>query len=67
MSCNVGGVDRVVRVVLGVAILAAGFYFRSWLGAIGLVPLGTALAGWCPLYLPFGASTCREKTPQEVR
>jgi len=67
MKCNVGGVDRVVRVLLGVAILAAGFYFRSWLGLIGLVPLGTGLAGWCPLYLPFGASTCRDKTPREGR
>ena len=62
MISNVGGADRVVRVVLGVAIIAAGFYFKSWWGAVGIVLLLTALLGWCPAYLPFGISTCRTKT-----
>jgi hypothetical protein len=30
----------------------------NWLGAIGIVPLATALIGWCPAYLPFGINTC---------
>jgi len=62
MISNVGGADRVVRVVLGVAIIAAGLYFKSWWGAVGVVLLLTALLGWCPAYLPFGISTCRTKT-----
>ncbi len=61
MKKNVGGVDRVLRALLGVAILAAGVVFKSYWGAVGLVPLVTALVGWCPAYLPFGISTCRVK------
>lgn len=60
MKCNVGKIDRVVRVVAGLAIIGAGVYFQSWWGAIGIVPLGTAAAGWCPLYIPFGISSCKE-------
>ncbi|MCU0292042.1 MAG: DUF2892 domain-containing protein [Thermoanaerobaculaceae bacterium] len=59
MSRNVGGADRIVRLVLGVAIIAAGIYFKSWWGVIGVVPILTAAIGWCPAYLPFGISSCR--------
>ncbi len=58
MCKNVGIIDRVIRIVLGLVILAAGWHFQSWFGLIGLVPLGTALIGWCPLYCPFKLSTC---------
>lgn len=58
---NVGGADRVVRIVVGLGIIAAGVYFKSWWGAIGVVPLFTAMIGWCPAYLPFGITTCRTK------
>ncbi len=58
---NVGGADRVVRVVVGVAIIGAGVAFKSWWGAVGVVPLLTAALGWCPAYLPFGINTCRRK------
>ena len=58
MKCNVGKTDRVIRVLIGLALLIGGVYFGSWWGAIGLVPLLTAAIGWCPLYLPFGLSTC---------
>ena len=57
MKHNVGSVDRIIRVVLGLAIIAAGVYYRSWWGALGAVPLLTATIGWCPAYLPFGIST----------
>jgi len=59
MRCNVGGADRVIRIVLGLVVLGLGIIERSWWGAIGAIPLGTALIGWCPAYLPFGLSTCR--------
>lgn len=58
MQRNVGNVDRIVRVVLGLAIIGAGVVMKAWWGAIGLVPLLTAALGWCPAYLPFGLSTC---------
>ena len=60
MKCNVGKSDRVIRIVLGVVIGAAGLYFNSWLGLIGIIPIFTAAINWCPLYLPFGIKTCKE-------
>ncbi|GIL14131.1 MAG: hypothetical protein BroJett038_28510 [Chloroflexota bacterium] len=61
MVRNVGSIDRVVRLVLGAAVVLAGLYFQTWLGALGLIFIGTALIGWCPLYMPFGISTCAVK------
>lgn len=61
MKTNVGSLDRTARIIIGLLILAAGFYFQNWFGLIGIVPLGTALLGWCPAYLPFGISTCKKK------
>ena len=42
MTQNVGTIDRVIRLVLGLAIIALGFYFGSWWGALGLIFVGTA-------------------------
>ncbi len=61
MMHNVGGVDRAVRAVAGLAIVGAGLYFKSWWGLVGLVPLGTAIFRFCPAYLPFGLSSCKVK------
>jgi hypothetical protein len=61
MTTNMGSADRVIRALVGIAIVGAGFHFNSWWGLIGLVPLATAAAGWCPAYLPFGISTCRTR------
>lgn len=60
MKQNIGTVDRIVRLVLGLAIAAAGIYFRNWLGLIAIIPIATALVRFCPLYLPFGISTQRK-------
>ena len=60
MNMNVGAVDRVIRVAIGVALLSAIFVLHGnerWLGLIGLVPLLTAAAGFCPLYTVLGIST----------
>lgn len=59
MKANIGNTDRVIRIVLGLAIIAWGAMSQNWLGAIGLVPLATAFLRWCPAYLPFGISTCK--------
>jgi len=65
---NIGTVDRIIRIVVGVAIAVIGFYYKSWLGLIGIVPLLTAGVGVCPLYLPFGISTRRGATaPAKAR
>lgn len=61
MEKNVGGIDRNIRIVVGLAIIAAGLVYQSWWGAIGLVPLATALLGWCPPYAILGINTCKTK------
>jgi hypothetical protein len=61
MNRNVGGVDRILRIVAGLALIGWGVATQNWLGAIGIVPLATALVGWCPVYLPFGISTARKQ------
>jgi Inner membrane protein YgaP-like, transmembrane domain len=66
MCKNVGAVDRVIRVILGLVILAVGWHFQSWLGLIGIVPLATALIGWCPLYCPLKLSTCCKGGPSKT-
>jgi sulfite exporter TauE/SafE len=61
MKANVGKIDKNLRIVAGIAIIAVGFYYQSWWGAIGLAPLITGLIKWCPAYLPFGISTCSKE------
>lgn len=61
MKPNVGGIDRIVRILAGLAILGAGLYFKSWLGLIGILPILTGTFRFCPAYLPFGFSSCKTK------
>lgn len=53
MKKNLGKVDRGTRIVVGLVIGAAGIYFKSWWGLIGLLPILTGLVGTCYLYMPF--------------
>ena len=59
MSANVGGIDRVLRVLVGLVLLALTLtgQIGVW-GWIGLVPLGTGLFKFCPLYRVLGMNTC---------
>jgi hypothetical protein len=59
MKSNVGKSDRNIRIVLGIVIAVAGFYFKSWWGIIAIVPLLTAFTGFCPLYKLLGINTCK--------
>jgi len=61
MKPNVGGIDKNARIIIGLSVIGAGAYFQSWWGAVGIIPLTTALINWCPAYLPFGLSTCKVK------
>ena len=58
MKPNIGTVDRALRIIIGLGIIAYGIINLTWLGAIGVVPLLTAFIRFCPAYLPFGISTC---------
>ena len=65
MQKNVGQTDKTIRLILGIIIAAVGLFFKSWWGLLGLVLIGTGLAEFCGLYVPFGISTCsqeKEKT-----
>jgi hypothetical protein len=61
MKKNVGSTDKIIRIILGLAIGAAGVYFGSWLGLIGIIPIATAFMSFCPLYAPFGLNTCKKE------
>lgn len=64
MTQNVGGIDRVLRIVAGVLLLAFAIFSHSswsWVGFIGVVPLLTAAMGWCPAYTLVGLNTCPMK------
>jgi hypothetical protein len=58
---NVGHIDRIVRIVLGVLILSVAIYYESLWGILGLVMLASGTLRFCPVYFPFGFSTHREK------
>lgn len=64
MKCNVGKTEQIVRIVIGVAIVLLGLYFRNWWGVIGLVPIITGSIRYCPLSDVFGISTCDSKNTQ---
>jgi len=59
MKPNVGGIDRVLRFAIGMGIIGWGILDQSMWGAIGAIPVFTAVVGWCPGYTPFGISTCK--------
>jgi hypothetical protein len=64
MKTNVGGIDKVLRIVAGLALLSLIFILDGnarWWGLIGIVPLLTGSLGWCPVYSPFGINTCTAK------
>ncbi len=69
MVRNVGGIDKVLRAVLGLALLSLVFVLDGtarWWGLIGLVPLGTALLSYCPLYSVMGLSTRPKKVEPQA-
>jgi len=63
MSVNVGTVDRIARIIVGIALIAFALGYIApgtgwnWLGWIGVLPILTALVGNCPAYSVFGVST----------
>ncbi|MES2548947.1 MAG: DUF2892 domain-containing protein [Pseudomonadota bacterium] len=66
MGRNVGTVDRALRALIGILALAGAFalgWFSGWMvwaaAAVGVIMLGTAAVGFCPLYRLVGINTCR--------
>ena len=62
MQLNVGGIDRIARIVIGLVLI--GLTLTGTIGVwgwLGIVPLATGAIGWCPPYAIFGFSTCAVK------
>lgn len=65
LKTNVGGIDRILRIVVGLALIA-GFFLNAegsyrWLYLLGIIPLATGLLQTCPLYSILGLNTCPMK------
>ncbi len=71
MQHNEGGVDRILRVIIGLALLTITLVIEGparWWGLIGILPLATALMGWCPAYSLLGINTRgKEPTPPAAK
>lgn len=68
MQQNVGGIDRVLRVLIGLALLSLLYWGEGnlkWLGLIGIVPIATALLRFCPMYSIVGISTGSTGNPDQ--
>lgn len=60
MVRNIGTTERIIRAIIGIALIALVFVGPQtpW-GWIGIIPLATAVLGWCPPYALLGINTCR--------
>jgi hypothetical protein len=61
MKLNVGTIDRLLRIILGLIIAILGVVFENWWGLIGVVLIATGLFRFCPLYLPLKISTVKKE------
>ena len=64
MNKNIGTIDKGLRIVVGLALLAYAIWGTgayTWVGWLGVVPLVTAAIGWCPPYAILGINTCKVK------
>ena len=59
MQANIGKTEKIIRIIVGIAIVATGVAYQSWWGAVGVIPLVTALINYCPAWSIFGINTCK--------
>ena len=67
MKANVGNSDRIIRFILGAVIIVLGFYFKSWWGVVGIVPILTGLLNFCPVYNLIGVSTKKKIETEKLK
>lgn len=58
MQTNVGGIDKIARIVIGIALIVWAIVGGPAWAWIGIVPLATGVLGWCPAYTLLGIKTC---------
>lgn len=61
MTKNIGGIDRIIRILIGAALIVWAIMGGPIWAWIGIVPMATAIIGWCPPYAIFGFKTCKMK------
>lgn len=57
MKKNVGSADQIIRWIIGIVIAALGIYYKNWWGLVAVIPIGTALFNFCPIWWATGIST----------
>lgn len=61
MKKNIGKVDKVSRIIVGVMFIGLGILTGNWLGVIGFIPIATAIVGSCPIYSLLEMDTCSDE------
>ncbi len=62
MNKNVGNIDKVLRVAIGIVVILLGIIYQSWWGLVGIIPLFTGFMGTCPLYMVLHLSTRKKNS-----
>ena len=62
MKCNVGKIDRIIRIVIGLGIAIAGVIFESYWGLVGIAVMATGVFGYCLIYLPLKINTNKKES-----
>ncbi|MDP4266689.1 MAG: DUF2892 domain-containing protein [Bacteroidota bacterium] len=57
MKTNIGAKDKTLRILFGILIVGVGVFYNNWWGLVGLIPIITAVIGWCPLYALLGINS----------
>lgn len=57
MKTNAGEMDRILRIIVGIIIIATGMTYQAMIIPIGMIILITGIIGWCPFYQFFDVST----------
>lgn len=66
MECNIGLLEQKSRVIAGLAMIGVGAYYNAKpLAILGLIPIVTAMARWCPINAALGHNSCKSDTPHQ--
>jgi hypothetical protein len=66
MKINVGSIDKVARIILGLGLIVFALITQNWWGLIGIVPLLTAFMSFCPVYSLFNVSTVQKVKTEKL-
>ncbi len=63
MKANMNRTNRLIRAIIGLAIIGAGIYYKNWFGGLGIIPILSSAIGYCPLCC--GGKSCEMKKEEE--